>query len=149
MDWKLTIQEEPGRRETEVTIRCSSAAAPEVLQILSALRPLEAHRLIGLREGQTFPLSPRQVLYGESVDHRTFLYCRDAVYETPLRLYELEERCAGDGFVRISKAAVVNLDRVRSLRPDFGGRLILTMDNGEKLFASRQYAGAVKKKLGI
>ena len=70
-------------------------------------------------------------------------------YALRLRLYELEERFAGEGFVRASKAVVINLDRLRSLRPDFGGRLILTMDNGEKLFASRQYAGYVKKRLGI
>ena len=89
------------------------------------------------------------MLYAESVDHRTFLYGQDQVYESPLRLYELEERFAGEGFVRASKAVVINLDRLRSLRPDFGGRLILTMDNGEQLFASRQYAGYVKKRLGI
>ena len=149
MNVKITLQEEPEHPGIEVILRCPSAAEPEVLCILSALRPLEERRLTGIREGQTFPLAPRQVLYAESVDHRTFLYGQDQVYESPLRLYELEERFAGEGFVRASKAVVINLDRLRSLRPDFGGRLILTMDNGEKLFASRQYAGYVKKRLGI
>ena len=138
MNVKITLQEEPEHPGIEVILRCPSAAEPEVLRILSALRPLEERRLTGIREGQTFPL-----------DHRTFLYGQDQVYESPLRLYELEERFAGEGFVRASKAVVINLDRLRSLRPDFGGRLILTMDNGEKLFASRQYAGYVKKRLGI
>ena len=102
MNVKITLQEDPEHPGIEVILRCPSAAEPEVLRILSALR-----------------------------------------------LYELEERFAGEGFVRASKAVVINLDRLRSLRPDFGGRLILTMDNGEKLFASRQYAGYVKKRLGI
>ena len=34
------------------------------------------------------------MLYIESVDKRTFLYTEESVYETPLRLYELEERLA-------------------------------------------------------
>lgn len=147
MNVKITLQEEPEHPGIEVILRCPSATEPEVLRILSALRP--ERRLTGVREGQTFPLLPRQVLYAESVDHRTFLYGQDLVYESPLRLYELEEHFAGEGFVRVAKAVVVNLDRVRSLRPDFGGRLILTMDNGETLFASRQYAGNVKRRLGI
>ena len=149
MNVKLSVLEEPGQTEIQVTVRCPSAAEPEVLRILAALRPLAERRLTGVREGQTFPLSPKSVLYAESVDHRTFLYCQDLVYETPLRLYELEERFSGEGFIRAAKAVVINLDRLRSLRPDFGGRLILTMDNGEKLFASRQYAGEIKKRLGI
>lgn len=148
MDLKITIQEEPERTQTELVVRCRSAAEPQVLHILSALGPVQ-RRLTGTRDGQTFPLSPRQVLYAESVDHRTFLYCQELVCETPLRLYELEERFSGEGFIRASKAVVLNLDRVRSLRPDFGGRLILTMDNGEKVFASRQYAPGIKEKLGI
>ncbi len=149
MSLEITIQEEPEQPDTQVIIRCRSASDPDVIRILAALRPLEERRLTGTRDGQTFPLTPAQVLYAESVDHRTFLYCRELVCETALRLYELEERFAGDGFIRASKAVVVNLDRVRSLRPDFGGRLILTMDSGEKLFASRQYAGDIKEKLGI
>ena len=33
------------------------------------------------------------------------------------------------------------------MRPDLGGRLLLTVEGGEKLYASRQYAGAFRQKL--
>ena len=148
MSLKITLQEDPERTETEVMIHCRSAADPEVTRLLSALRPL-ARRLTSTKDSQTFPLLPSQILYIESVDHRTFFYCDDLVCETPLRLYELELCLSGAGFVRASKAVIVNLSQVRSLRPDFGGRLILTMNNGEKLFASRQYAKGIKENLGI
>ncbi len=144
----ITIQEVPECTQPELLIRCRSVADPTVQRILSALTPPE-RRLAGTLDGQTFPLSPAQVLYAESVDHRTFLYCREMVCQSSLRLYELEEHLSGEGFVRASKAIVINLNQVRSLRPDFGGRLILTMNNGEKVFASRQYAAGIKKKLGI
>ena len=71
------------------------------------------------------------------------------MYETPLRLYELEERLAPRDFVRASKSAVVNFSRVQSIRPDLGGRLQLTLENGERLGVSRQYAPAIKEKLGL
>ena len=83
------------------------------------------------------------------MDGRTFLYTAGEVFETPLRLYELEKLLAGRGFLRASKSAVVNFNAVRSLRPDLGGRLRLTMRGGEQIYASRQYAPGIKKKLGI
>ena len=71
------------------------------------------------------------------------------MYETPLRLYELEDRLAGVDFFRSSKSMVISLNHVRSIRPELGGRLQLTMSNGEKLFVSRQYAGTLRGMLGL
>ena len=71
------------------------------------------------------------------------------MYESRLRLYELEEQLAPRDFVRVSKSAIVNFDQVRSLRPDLGGRLRLTLSNGEVVVANRQYVPAIRKKLGL
>lgn len=69
------------------------------------------------------------------------------MYESALRLYELEEKLSGMDFFRTGKSGIVNFLRVRSIRPDFGGRLLLTLDNGEQVPVSRQYAAAIKHKL--
>ena len=45
--------------------------------------------------------------------------CKKAV-----KLYELEERLAASDFIRISKSCIVNFCQIRSLRPEFGGRMI-------------------------
>lgn len=89
------------------------------------------------------------MLYAETVDGRTFLYSRDRVLESPLRLYELEEALAGTEFVRASKSLIVNFDHVRALRPYLNARLELVLDNGESVIASRQYAPAIKQKIGL
>ena len=94
-------------------------------------------------------LEEDRVLYIDTVDRGTFLYTADGVYESRLRLYELEEQLAPREFLRVSKSAIVNFDQVKSLRPDFGGRLLLTMSNGEVVVANRQYVPAIKKKLGL
>ncbi len=94
-------------------------------------------------------LEPEKVLYIETVDKKTFLYTAKEVYETDLRLYELEERLGEREFFRATKSVLVNFNGIRSLRPDLGGRLRLAMVNGEALYVSRQYAPALKKRLGI
>ena len=45
------------------------------------------------------------------------------------------------------RSCIVNFCRIRSIRPEFGGRMLLTMENGEKLYVSRQYAVELKEKL--
>lgn len=144
---KIEINENPQFGETEVIINCRQADG-EVTRLLASLRALE-HKLTGWREGRTYLLDAGDVLYFDTADKHTFLYLEKEVYETPLRLYELEERLAGADFMRISKSAIVNLARVSSLRPEFGGHLELTMQNGERLLVSRQYTPAFKQKIGI
>jgi len=104
-------------------------------------------KITGLIGDQTFLLTPSEILYADTVDRRTFLYGETQVYETPLKLYELVEQFAGDEFFRASKSCVVNFSKIRSLRPDFGGRMTVIMENEEQLTVSRQFVPEIKKKL--
>ena len=144
---KLHIREDPAAQEVEVTIRCRQTD-DEVLALAALLRTRE-RKLTGVREGETFLLDAGEVLYIDTVDKKTFFYTGDGVYETPLKLYELEERLAALDFFRAGKSLVVNFGQIQSLRPEFGGRLRLTMSSGETLFVSRQYVPTVRRKLGI
>ena len=87
---RIVVEENPALKETEIVIRCKETT-PQVMGMLAALRSFD-QRLTGDREGQTYLLDASQVLYIESVDKRSFLYTEEGVYETSLRLYELEER---------------------------------------------------------
>ena len=148
---KIRIEEDQTAGEMEVVIRCREAAGEPVRRLLELLDGYGGPRekLTGWREGQAFLLEPGDVIYIEAVDKRTFLYTRGEVYETPMRLYELGEGLRERDFFRASKSAVVNFNAIRSLRPDLGGRLRLTMEGGDALFVSRQYAGALRRRLGL
>jgi two-component system, LytTR family, response regulator LytT len=54
-----------------------------------------------------------------------------------MRLYEIEDKLGSFGFVRAGKSSVINLKEVESLKSDFGGRLIATLQNAEKIVISR------------
>ena len=140
---EIRVEQTAGLPETQVVVRCARLG-PAELDLLARLRLYE-QKLTGQREGETYILAFSQVLYADTADKRTFLYTREGVYETPLKLYELERQ----GFLRAGKSLVVNFDAVRSLRPDFGGRLIATLENGERVGISRQYVPAFKQKLGL
>lgn len=143
----VTVEERPELDHTEVVIRCPRLDA-QTARLMELLRLSDA-RLTGEKDGETCILDGAEVLYIDTVDRGTFLYTADGVYETRLRLYELEEQLTGWDFIRVSKSAIVNFGQVRSLRPDFGGRMRLTMSNGEVVVANRQYVPAIKKKLAL
>lgn len=144
---RLNIVEDQDCAETEVTIRCRETDR-EVLELAASLRAFEK-KLTGTRAGETYILEANQLLYADTTDKKTFLYTENGVYETTLRLYELEERLGGSDFFRASKSMVVNFRQIKALRPEFGGRMLLTMRNGERCVVSRQYVPVIKEKLGL
>ena len=99
--------------------------------------------------GKIYSISINDILYIESVDRKTFGYTANEVYELECKLYEIEKQYKLMDYVRISKSCIINLKRVHSLKPDFGGKILATMENNEKLYISRQYAPVLREKLGL
>ena len=89
------------------------------------------------------------VLYFESVDNRTFLYTEDDVLEVKQRLYELEVILSDKDFIRISKSQIVNINKIKSLKPELNRTILATMCNGEQLYISRKYVQAIRNMLSI
>lgn len=141
----IQIEQDASLRTPEITIRCA-VIDEDILRILSMLR-MENQKITGTKDGDLHLLDAREILWFESVDKRTWCYTRNDMFECHLRLYELEERLVCMDFVRISKSVLVNFRRIRSIHPDFGGRLTLTLENGEKQVVSRQYAPTIRNKL--
>ena len=82
------------------------------------------------------------------MDEHTFLYTASAFYQTALTLAELEGRYGELGYLRVSKSAVINLHRIRSLKSRTGGRIEASLENGERLVVSRHYAPLLRERLG-
>lgn len=144
---KIDIRTDMTIDETELVIRCKQLT-PEIEKLISYIRIMQK-QIIGIRAGENYVLDTAKILYGESVDRQTFLYTEEGVYQTELKLYELEEQLTELGFFRVSKSTIANLNHVTSLRADINRRIRVTLDNGEKLIVSRQYAEAFKQRLGV
>ena len=142
---KITLNQDPSFPETEVIINCPQADE-DILRLVAMLR-VHQKKLVGILDGERRLLDVKDILYVDTADKKTFLYTEKAVYESALRLYELEDALRELDFLRAGRSAIVNFRRVQSIRPELGGRLLVTMDNGEQVYVSRQYAGEMKEKL--
>ena len=94
-------------------------------------------------------IDPSNVYYFEGVDNKVFLYCKQNVYETKLKLYEIEEEYKNTDFFRASKSVILNVAKIKSISPAYSGRFEAQLFNGEVVVISRQYVPELKKKLGM
>ena len=144
---KIHINENPLLSETEITINCQKTDE-SIVNIISLFKIFNK-KITGIKEGEMFILDVQKILYIDTVDKKTFFYTSKDIYETPLKLYELEEKLIESDFFRASKSTIINFKQIKSLRPEFGGKMLVTMNNDERLYVSRQYVHTIKEKLGL
>lgn len=132
--------------ETElVDIRCHEETE-SVREIADFVRSRQG-MLSGTLEGRQYAVAVSKIMYIESVDNRTFIYTESKVYESKQRIYELEDILKPKHYLRVSKAALVNLMKISSVKPALGGRFSAVLSNGEEIIISRKYVADLKKTL--
>lgn len=144
---KISINVDEAVKDIEITISCNQLT-PEIEKMLATLRILD-RQLMATKGEETYLLDVSKVIYLESVDRKTFVYTGENVYESSLKLYELEQQLDECGFFRASKSCLVQLKYIKSLKADINRRIRVTLENGEQIIVSRQYAEELKKKLGV
>ncbi|MFQ9923307.1 MAG: LytTR family DNA-binding domain-containing protein [Beduini sp.] len=144
---QIKIIEDDRAEDIQITIRCPKQ--DEKLKALLALLQIQDHKCIGKYRGEDHLIPLEDIYYIDTLDKQVYLYTETITYESDLRLYEIEERFIDLDFLRIGKSTIINFQKIKSLRPDLGGRIQVTMKNGIKLFVSRQYAPSLKKRLGV
>lgn len=144
---KITINVNPEIQDTDISITCNQLST-EIERILATLRILN-QQLMVTKDGETHILDVSEIIYVEAIDRKTFVYTTTELYESKLKLYEMEERLMQCGFFRVSKSCLVQLKYIKSLKNDVERKLRLTLQSGEQIMVSRQYADEIKKRLGV
>jgi DNA-binding LytR/AlgR family response regulator len=144
---KVTVDVSPDNFETEIIIKCQQIDN-DLQRLMSLLKNFD-EKILGVLDGSTHFVDVKDIFYFESVDKKTFIYTKSDVLETPLRLYEIEEKLSRQDFFRASKSTVINVSKIKELSPRFNGRLDALLENNEKLVISRQYVPVIKEILGL
>ena len=144
---KITIQTDASVQETTLSITCREIT-PELERLIEALR-LSDKKLSVRVNGEIRLIDLKSILYAETVERNSFIYTENGVFESPLRLYELEAMLAEHNFFRINKSTLLNLNKIESLKSDIDRRIRVKLKNGYQLIISRAYAEEFKTKLGV
>lgn len=142
---KLTVEEINPKQEEEVIIRCHEMN-DKILNMVRKIK-LSDTSFVGYDGECIHKIRPEEVFYFESVDNKTFIYCKDRVFDSKQKLYEIEELCEGSRLFRASKSTIINAEKIAYIRPAFSGRFEARLANGEDVIISRQYVPMLKQLL--
>lgn len=144
---KISINIDADMKDTEISISCKQLT-PKIEKILATLQILDM-QLMAVKGEEAYILDVSKIVYIEAVDRKTFVYTCNDYFESKLKLYELEQQLCECGFFRASKSCIVQLKYIRSLKADINRKIRITLENGEQIMVSRQYAEELKRKLGV
>ena len=128
-----------------VEIHCYKISE-EVKEIVAFVKSRQG-QLTGLIDNKQFEIPVGDIFYIEAVDNKTFIYTQSKVFETRQKLYELEAVLREKRFLRISKSTLVNLMKIKAIKPALNGRFTALLYSGEETVISRKYVPELKKVL--
>lgn len=129
----------------QIEIRCHEVT-DQVREIVTFIKTRQG-QLTGIQDGNQYEIPVTDICYVEAVDNRVFLYTGQQVYETRQKLYELEEVLREKYFLRISKSMLLNLMKIKAIKPALNGRFMAILQSGEEIIISRKYVPALKEML--
>jgi DNA-binding LytR/AlgR family response regulator len=140
---KLNLFEDKNNLDEHVDIYYASMR-PVVRQLIDTVnseRPTLSGRPADedLDDGEEVMLDPKEIYYLDYIDRRLFAYTRTGVYRLMNTLSSCEQMLWNYGFVRVSKSNLVNIYKIKQLKPDVNMRVYASFDNGERICINRSY----------
>ncbi len=142
---ELKLKRIPIEEPEVLEIRCHKVT-DDVQEIISFVKSRQG-RLSAQKDGQSIEIPVIDIFYAESVDNRVFIYTSKESYEIRLKLYELEEMLKTKSFLRVQKSMLINLMKIKSIKPALSGRYTALLKNGEEIVISRKYVADLKTAL--
>jgi len=144
---KVSIEEIAQTQEEEVIVKCHEIS-DDILDLIHRIK-IRGSVIIGYEGEKIHRIHLKNVYYFETVDSKTFIYCKDKVYESKQRLYELEQIGQGLAFFRATKSTIINASKILNVKPSLSGRFEARLANGETVIISRQFVPVLKKILDL
>ena len=140
---KLNLYEDKNSTDERVDVYYSNMR-PVIRQIIDTVNS-ERPKLRGrpadedLDDGEEVLLDPKEIYYLDYIDRKLFAYTRSGVYRLMETLSACEEMLWNYGFVRVSKSNLINIYKIRQLKPDLNMKVYASFDNGERICINRSY----------
>jgi len=122
-------------------------------RVLELLGDLEARqqapeRIIIKSDGEIVCLKPNEIDWAESAGNYVCLHVGGATHILRETITALESRLGPRQFMRVHRSTLVNVDRIKTLKPSLYGDYSILLRDGTKLTLSRGFRENVLKRLG-
>lgn len=104
--------------------------------------------LVGYREREMMPLTPRKVVCFIVEDNKIYALVGQERWQLKCRLYQLEEMLP-ESFVKINQSSIANIKQIERFDASISGMLRVKFKNGYIDYVSRRCMKNVKERLGL
>jgi len=105
-------------------------------------------RIVIKADGEIVCLKPGEIDWAESAGNYVCLHVGAATHILRETITSLESRLGHHQFLRVHRSTLVNVDRIKTLRPSLYGDYSILLRDGTKLTLSRGFRETVLKRLG-
>ncbi len=135
--------------EDKINIVFQEEDAQRVNRILNLIAQGEDVYIVGHSSRGMKRIESRRIHYFVVEEEEVFAAVRDGRFRVRMKLYEIEEMLKKKHFIRVSKYAIVNINKIDYIKPAFNSKLILHMRNGDQVEVNRRYYKTFKKTLEL
>lgn len=134
----------------QLTREQPAPADPHLAALLNALRigTQQNDRLVFREDGRVIFVHASAIDWLEADGNYVRIHCGSEAHYVRETLAGLEAQLPADKFMRVSRSAIVNLDRIKEFQPLFYGDYAVILRTGTKLTLSRNYRDRLEKLLG-
>lgn len=145
---KIKIEIDDNLTEEEIVIRCRTLNE-DVLSIQKNIsEAINTRMQLNVIKGDAeYYITLEEILFFETDGSMVAVHTKGQIYETKLRLYELEEMLPGM-FMRVSKSTILNTTKIRAIHKNITGASEVEFIGSNKLaFVSRNYFKPLMSKI--
>jgi len=135
--------------DDKINIVFSEGQLHDVNKMLDLLVHGEDVYLTGHNERGTKRVEIRSVYYVETFGDDVYLVLRNGRLLTRSKLYQLEDMLKEKDFIRISKSHLVNIGKIKYIKPAINSKIELILNNDESVEVKRTYLKDFKDTLKI
>lgn len=105
--------------------------------------------LIGKKGDEIYRINVSDISHIESFAHDVIAYTDKDSFKISERLKTLTTILDPSSFIRISNSVIISVDHIKSIKPAFTQKFIVTMKNGTRVDVTRSYYYIFKEFIGI
>ena len=145
---KITVEIDDNLTEEEITIHCRELN-DEVIALQKRIsEAIQSKMMLNVTKGELeYYLNLPEILFFETADSIVAVHTKGQIFETRMKLYELEELLPAS-FLRVSKSAIINTGQIRAIHKNISGASEVEFNGSNKrAFVSRSYFKLLTNKM--
>ena len=147
---KDRLSEALGHARKQLSHPSEATFQRKLLDLLADLesRQQAPQRIVIKADGEIVCLKPNEIDWAESAGNYVCLHVGPNTHILRETITSLESRLGQRQFLRVHRSTLVNVDRIKALRPSLDGDYSILLRDGTKLTLSRGFRENVLKRLG-